>query len=64
MRVDRQVDHGRGALDDRHPVLVVRLLLLDRFGEEAGVQVEPHRGHVAALLGAEDVAGAADLEVG
>ena len=40
------------------------LLLLDRLGQQARVEVEADRGHVAVLLRAEDVAGAADLEVG
>ena len=36
---------------------------VDRLGQEPGVHLEPDRGHEAVLLGAEDVAGAADLEV-
>ena len=42
----------------------LRLLLLDGLGEHPRVQVEADRRHVPGLLAAEDVAGAADLEVG
>ena len=51
-------------LDDRCAALAEGLLLLDRLGEHPRVQVEADRGHVPRLLAAEDVAGAADLEVG
>jgi len=36
---------------------------VDGIGQHLGVQVEADRRQVAGLLGAEDVAGAADLEV-
>ena len=64
VRLDRQVDDGLRLLDLRRPILAPRLALLDRLREQPRVQVEPDRGHVARLLPAEDVAGAADLEVG
>ena len=62
--LDRQVDHGLRPLDPGRPILAQRLALLDGLGEEARVQVEADRRHVARLLAAEDVARAADLEVG
>ena len=37
--------------------------LADRFGHHLDVEVEADRGDVTRLLGAEQVAGAADLEV-
>ena len=53
-----------GGDDDRGTALQRRLLLLDRLGQQPRVEVEADRGHVPRLLAAEDVAGAADLEVG
>ena len=62
--VDRQVDDRLGARLDRLTVLEIGLLLLDRLGEQLRVEVEADGRQVAVLLPAEDVAGAADLEVG
>ena len=49
---------------DGGATLEIRLLHLDRLRQHPRVEVEADRGHVAGLLGAEDVARAADLEVG
>ena len=62
--VDRQVHDGLRRLPDGLAELAPRLGLLDGLGQQPRVQVEPDRRHVAGLLAAEDVAGAADLEVG
>ncbi len=62
--LDRQVDDGLRLLDARRPILSPRLALLDGLREQPRVEIEPDRGHVARLLPAEDVARAADLEVG
>ena len=42
---------------------VLALQLPDRLGDDLAVEVEADGGDVAGLLGAEQVAGAADLEV-
>ena len=54
-----EVEAHRGGLRRRVPPAKH----VDRLGEQPGVHLEPDRGHEAVLLGAEDVAGAADLEV-
>ena len=58
MRGDRQVDLHLGR-DLRH----LARQLADGFGDHLHVEVETDRGDVARLLGAEQVARAADLEV-
>ena len=62
--VERQVEDRLRLLEDRRASLPAGLALLDRVGQQARVEIEPDRGHVAGLLAAEDVPGAADLEVG
>ena len=57
-RLHRQVDAQLLLLGDR-----LALHLGHRLLEDAGVRVEADRGDVAVLLGAEQVAGAADLQV-
>ena len=62
--LDRQVDDSLRLLHPRRPILAQRLALLDRLGEQPRVEVEADGGHVPRLLAAQDVARAADLEVG
>ena len=47
----------------RRATLDAGLLLLHGLGQHARVEIEADRGHVPVLFGAEDVAGAADLEI-
>ena len=56
--VDRRIDAHRPR--DRAPLA---RQLRDRLAEQLDVELEAERGHVAGLLGAEQVAGAADLEI-
>ncbi len=63
MSVHRQVDYGAGPFDFGRTAFELRLLLLDGLGQEARVEVEPDRGHVSVLLRAQDVAGAANLQI-
>ena len=58
VRVHARVDPHRPR---RQPPMTLELG--DRLGEHLDVELEPERGNVARLLGAEQVAGAADLEV-
>ena len=64
MGVDRQVEHRARLVQDRWALLSPGLALLDRLGQQAGVQIEPDGRHVPGLLATQDVPGAADLQVG
>src|SRR5205807_2083264 len=54
----RDADHGLHARGGR-----LAAQFSHGFGEEFRVKIVPHGGNVAVLLGAQEVAGAADLEV-
>src|SRR6185437_9086446 len=58
VRVDARVDPDRAR---RRPALARQLG--DRLVQELDVELEAERGYVAGLLGAEQIARAADLEV-
>ena len=49
VRVDREVDRRTGALDHGRAAFELGLLLLDRLGQQARVEVEADGGHVAVL---------------
>ena len=65
MSGQRQLDRHLRALLQRRRCLPLphRPQPLHRLRQQAAVEAEAHGGHVAALLGAQQVAGAADLQV-
>ena len=57
-RLDREIDPDLPLLRDR-----LALHLRHGLGQEAEVGIEPHRGDVPVLFGAQEVPGPPDLQV-